>query len=73
MSQIAQLSKSAAQASASAEVSAAGSARKTATVRASYQPLAQSARASAWSRPMPRAKACICPIGTPKARASGMP
>ena len=72
MSQIAQLSKSRHQRSISAPVSAAGSPTNDTSIRASYQPVSHSARASAWLRPSRVASPFIVLIDTPNAFSAWM-
>ena len=69
----AQLSKSRHQRSICAGVTHAGSSTNDASMRASYQPVSQSAAASSWFFPRRLAIFCIVPTDTPNALSEGMP
>ena len=73
MSQMPQLSKSRHQRSICAGVTRAGSSTNEVSMRASYQPVSQSAAASSWLRPRRLASAWMFAIETPKALFAVMP
>ena len=70
---MAQLSKSRHQRSICAGVTRAGSSTNDASMRASYQPVSQSAAASSWLRPRRLASTCMFAIDTPNALFAVMP
>jgi hypothetical protein len=73
VSQIAQLSNSAAHAFIWRRVTCFGSSTIVASIRASYHPLFHSSAASAWSLPRRFDSCSRAPTGIPNARSEGMP
>ena len=73
VSQIPQLSKSRAQRSICPGVTRSASSTNAHSIRASYQPVAQSAAASSWSLPSCLPSCWIVPTGTPYAFGAVIP